>query len=144
MAQNTPDIKKKDSWNTAYKNFLHISYFAGFIFLVSLIFYLMKVEYAGEFMSIWWVIIILVMTLVWYYMAQMFKKRDKKAIRFGYIFLSAMLAWNLFGGINIYENRISIDEINTVAAILVFGYLLYLVYKASKSEINLPTESSGI
>ena len=46
MKQNTPDIKKKDSWNTAYKNFLHISYFAGFIFLVSLIFYLMKVEYA--------------------------------------------------------------------------------------------------
>ncbi len=123
MEQN---IQKKDAWNVAYKNFLHISYFGGFLFLVFLVLYVMKVEQAKAFISIWAILTTLISTGVWYSLAQMFKKRDKKAIPFGYTLLSIMLASNLYYfGINI-------------VMILIFGYLLYLVYKASKSEINLP------
>ncbi|MEI7719841.1 MAG: hypothetical protein WCI89_01375 [bacterium] len=119
MEQN---IQKKDAWNVAYKNFLHISYFGGFIFLVFLVLYVMKVEQVKAFISIWLLVTPLVATGVWYYLAQMFKKRDKKAIPFGYTLLSVMLALDLYySGINI-------------VMILIFGYLLYLVYKASKAE----------
>lgn len=122
MEQN---VQKKDAWNVAYKNFLHISYFAGFIFLVFLVLYIMKVEQVKAFISIWVLVTTLVATGVWYYLAQMFKKRDKKAIPFGYTLLSVMLALNLYySGINI-------------VMILFFGYLLYLVYKASKSEATI-------
>ena len=118
-------VQKKDAWNAAYKNFLHISYFAGFIFLVFLVLYIMKVEQVKAFISIWVIATTLVTTGVWYYLAQMFKKRDKKAIPFGYTLLSVMLALNLYySGINI-------------VMILFFGYLLYLVYKASKSEATI-------
>lgn len=116
------NIQKKDAWNLAYKNFLHISYFGGFIFLVSLVLYIMKVEQVKAFISIWGIVTTLVTAGVWYYLAQMFKKRDKKAIPFGYTLLSVMLALSL------YQSR-------NIVMILLFGYLFYLVYKASKSEI---------
>lgn len=123
MQQN---IQKKDAWNVAYKNFLHVSYFAGFLFLVLLVLYIMKVEQVKAYISISVIITTFVVAGLWYYLAQMFKQRDRKAIPFGYTFLFIMLVWNLYySGINIIM-------------ILIFGYLLYLVYKASKSEINLP------
>ncbi len=72
-----------------------------------------------------------VMTGIWFYLAQLFKKRDKKAITFGYALLIILLIWNIIYSINIIM-------------ILIFGYLLYLVYRASKSEIIPPSVSSGV
>ena len=129
MEQN---IQKKDAWHVAYKNLLHISYFAGFLFLVFIVLYVMKVEQLKAFISIRVILTTLISTGVWYSLAQMFKKRDKKAIPFGYTLLSIMFALNLY-----------YSEINIIM-ILIFGYLLYLVYKTSKSEINLPTGSTGL
>lgn len=113
---------KKDAWYSAYKNFLHLSYLLGFLFLVSVGLYITKAEEMKEF-GIGTLAIILVMTAVWWYLAQLFKKRDKKAISLGYILLLGSLGLTfLNSGINII-------------AILFTAFFLYFVYRASKVPV---------
>ncbi len=122
---------KKDRWNIAYKNFVQISYFGGFFAFLLLVLYVVKFEWIKEFISIDILIVSLVTPFAWYYLAQLFKKRDKKAISLSYIFLAILFAWSFFYGINI-------------VMILIFGYLLYIVYKANKSGVNSPSISENI
>ncbi len=132
MEDNIQNIKKKDRWNLAYKNFLHISYVGGFVSVAALVFWLLKPELAKEYkVGVLVIATAFVMTGIWFYLAQLFKKRDKKAITFGYALLIILLIWNIIYSINIIM-------------ILIFGYLLYLVYRASKSEIIPPSVSSGV
>ncbi len=116
----------KDRWYIAYKNFLHISYLGGFVFFLLLILRLVKVEEINASITIWNIIVMFIVACVWYYLAQIFKRRDKKAIPLGYTVLSVMLVLNLYQSGNPF-------------AILVLAYLFYIVYKASKSEPKPPS-----
>lgn len=113
------DIKKeKDAWDVATREFTHYSYFGGFAFLVFLVLYLSKAQY--EFLNLWTIALSFVLTLASYGLADLFKKRDKKAVTFAYIGLAALIVWDLLDGIDIFT-------------FLIFGYLLYRVYQADKS-----------
>ncbi len=112
----------KDAWWVAYKNFLHVSYFGVFLtVLLTVLFFVNTAETKG-LISLKSIIATLIFTVVWYYLAQKFKKREKSAVSFGYIFLIITLVLNLISGINII-------------VILISLYFLYLVYKASKSSV---------
>jgi len=102
---------KKNRWNIAYKNFVQISYFGGFFALLFLVLYVVKFEWIKEFIGIEMLIVSLITPFAWYYLAQLFKKRDKKAISLSYIFLAILFAWSSFYGINII-------------LLLIFGYLI--------------------
>ncbi|MDP2705062.1 MAG: hypothetical protein U1D31_02440 [Patescibacteria group bacterium] len=114
--------KEKNAWDLASREFAHFSYFAGFVFLVFLILYLLKTEYG--FVNIWEVLFSLVIVLFWYTLAQLFKKRDRKAVILSYIAILILFVWNLLDRVNIF-------------AVLIFGYLLYRVYMADKSKAPL-------
>lgn len=122
--QKIESVKQKDYWKLVYKNFLHFSYFGMFLFLVSLIIQIAKV---GPYQQLTMVgsLEILVITIIWFIISQLFKKHHKSSITVGYIFLAILTVFCLF-------------PINLIG-LLIDGYLFYLVYKASK---NLPQLSN--
>lgn len=120
-SSNVAGKPQKDYWNSAYKNFLHFSYFGYFLFLVFLILRVIKYEPISKSLSVWTLLFILVISTVWFSIGQLFKKRHKKAVLAGYVFLSAIAVSLLWQG--------------SLLALLLIFYLFILVYKASKMPV---------
>lgn len=112
-------VIKKDAWELAYKNFLHVSYFAWVLSIIFLAIFLFAEGQMKESVNIMLIVSIFVTTFAWHFLARKFKKREKSAVTWGYVLLSILLVWNLIYGVNII-------------VILVLLYFIYLVYKASK------------
>ena len=71
--------------------------------------------------SIWTIVILVGASIIWYYLAHLFKTRSKRAviaglILIGFSFVSSLIGLNLIG-------------------VLITGYFLYLVYKVSKAPV---------
>lgn len=118
--------KKKDRWHIAYKNFLHLSYGGVFIGIAFLAVWIFDIEPLSETAGTV-VISALVSAAIWYYLSQLFKKRDKKAVPLGYIILLISLAGSIFQGINIF-------------VLIALGYFLYIVWRVGNSKTHPPAQ----
>ncbi len=118
--KNIDNYMPKDAWQIAYKNFIQFFYFWVFIFVVLFIMYFMKEESISKFTFLNYMEFFLY-GIFWFSIAMLFKQGNKMAIYFGYISISILFIFNIFSGFNII-------------LILLYGYLLYLIYKASKTS----------
>jgi hypothetical protein len=125
QTQNTSAVIKqpKDHWRSAYKNFLHVFYFWIFLAVCSIVIYFMKI---AEIQKLTLVdhLQFVAFGAAWFIISQQFKKHTKSAITISYTLIGIMLLWNIVSnGFNII-------------VLLIYGYFLYLVYRASKTKVS--------
>lgn len=114
----TDDIKK-DAWYLAYRNFIQIFYVWVILIPILVIMYLTKQKEIQNLTIIGHLQFFL-SGILWFSLGMLFKRRNKSAILIGYISISILLVASLFSGLNII-------------LIIIYGYFLSVVYKASKT-----------
>lgn len=117
----TKEVKKKDIWLLAYKNIIQLAFLGGFISLVLISMWIMDVEGMKTSGSLIMIGLTTASAAIWYYLSQLFKRREKKAISIGYTLFSVFLLLGMLGG--------------NIIAVLIHVYLLSLVYRASKVSV---------
>lgn len=116
---------KRDYWNLAYKNFLFMSFFGFFIFILSLVINIVisvtkpepfQIQQTLKLLSVF------TMSIIWLIISQLFKRHNKNAILIGYIFLGFVTVFGLFLNFN-------------PILLIILAYLFVLIYKASKVSL---------
>jgi small-conductance mechanosensitive channel len=110
----------KDAWYSAYKNFLHVAYLLTFLVVVVGWMYITKNEAVAN-LGVWPLLIMVIAAAVWYYLANLFKKRDPRATSRGYLLLTILLILNLFSF--------------NIIGVLFLLFFFYLIYRASKVPV---------
>lgn len=125
--QQGVEVKKQtDYWKLAYKNFFQLSILGFLIFLAYIYMYATK---SGPYQSITIlaIIVVLVTTILWFTVSQLFKKNNKMAITVSYIMLAI-------------ETVLLILSQSGLIVLLVLGYLFWITYKASKTPLVLASQ----